>query len=390
MRVVIAPDSFKGTASALEVAVAIADGWLSVRPDDDVRLLPMADGGEGTLEAFEMAVPGSIRMPVTVRGPDDRAVYAYWLLLPDAPDAPEPPDASAPLAVPLTAPLAVPGGTAVVELANTSGIALLNPLRPLDAHTFGFGQAIAAALDHGVGRLLLAIGGSSSTDGGAGALRALGARFVDRAGDSIALGNRGLENLAAIDVTGLRSIPAGGALVLSDVTNPLLGRFGAASVFGPQKGANTAQVNEMESGLRNLTRLLPADAECPGAGAAGGTGFGLLHWGAEIAPGSAAIGAALGVPDAVATASVVITGEGRFDSQSAAGKVPAYITGLANDSGAKALLVAGSIGVQSFGFAEAVSLTDLAGSPADAMADPRRWLRDAGVVLALRVADDAL
>lgn len=159
MRVVIAPDSFKGTASATEVAAALAAGWSSVRPNDELRLLPMADGGEGTLDAFDMAVPGGIRMPVVVHGPDNRMHESYWLLLPAGRG----------------------GATAVVELANTSGITLLDPLLPLDAHTLGFGQAIAAALDHGIDRLLLAVGGSASSDGGVGALTALGGRFFDHA-----------------------------------------------------------------------------------------------------------------------------------------------------------------------------------------------------------------
>ena len=368
MTVVIAPDSFKGTADATEVARAIAAGWASVRPGDDLRLMPMADGGEGTLEAFELAVPGARRMPVVVQGPDDRSVDAWWLLLPD--------------------------GTGVVELANTSGITLLHPLRPLDAHTLGFGQAIAAALDHGVARLLLAIGGSSSTDGGAGALAALGARFLDAEGRPVASGNRGLGALAAVHLGGLRALPVGGALVLSDVTNPLLGDGGAAAVFGPQKGADDAGVAVLEANLARLARLVaapvlgsgsisgPVDLCTPGAGAAGGAGFGLLAWGATLAPGSAAVGEALGVPAALAGASVVITGEGRFDAQSAAGKVPSYIAALAADAGARAMLVAGLIEADTAHFTAAVSLTDLAGSGAAAMADPLTWLRLAGARLA--------
>ncbi|RZU67039.1 glycerate kinase [Microterricola gilva] len=361
LRVVFAPDSFKGTASARDAARALADGWRSVRPDDELLLFPMADGGEGTLDAFETAVAGSVRMPITVQGPDNRSVDASWLLLPGA---------------------AGEGETAVVELANTSGITLLDPLLPLDAHTLGFGQAIAAALDHGVHRLLLAIGGSASSDGGVGALAALGAQFLDAAGRPIRLGNRGLGQLARVRLDGMRSVPDGGAQILSDVGNPLLGPSGAAAVFGPQKGANPDQVDGIESGLRRLARLLPGEADTPGAGAAGGTGFGLLHWGARLTPGAAAIGAAMGLADAVATAAVVITGEGRFDSQSAAGKVPAHVAGLAAGSGASAMLVAGAIEVQSTDFAAAVSLSELAGSSAAALAEPERWLRAAGARLA--------
>ncbi|HEY9423743.1 MAG TPA: glycerate kinase [Microterricola sp.] len=361
-RVIIAPDTFKGTISAGDAARAIASGWRSVRPHDEILLRPMADGGEGTLDAFEMAVPGSIRMPVTVQGPDNNPVETSWLLLPASPER--------------------PGGTAVVELANTSGITLLDPLLPLDAHTLGFGQAISAALDHGVQSVLLAIGGSSSSDGGVGALAALGAQFIDPTGRPIRLGNRGLGQLARVRFDEVRALPAGGAQILSDVNNPLLGPLGAAAVFAPQKGASPEQVEGIESGLKRLARLLPGFAETPGAGAAGGTGFGLLHWGAILTPGASAIGEAMGLADAVAGASVVITGEGRYDSQSAAGKVPSYLAGLAAASGASTLLVAGAIQAPSEQFAAAVSLSELAGSPAAAMADPTRWLSAAGTRLA--------
>jgi glycerate kinase len=359
--VAIAPDSFKGTASAAAVARAIADGWAVVRPADTLRLLPMADGGEGTLDAFELAVPGARRMPVRVQGPDNHPVDAWWLLLPD--------------------------GTGVVELASTSGITLLDPLRPLDAHTLGFGQAVSAALDHGVRRLLLALGGSSSTDGGVGALAALGGSFLDAADRPVRLGNRALGTLAKVRLDRLRPLPVDGAVILSDVTNPLLGTEGSASVFGPQKGANAAQVLGLESNLRRLVRLVPVDPDIPGAGAAGGTAFGLLAWGATIEAGAGAIGDALGLPAAVAGAAVVITGEGRFDGQSVAGKVPGYVAGLAAGAGARAMLVAGSIAAEADGFVAAQSLTDLAGSRRAAMADPLRWLVLAGSRLAAGFTD---
>ena len=359
--IVIAPDSFKGTASAAQVAKAVADGWAAARPADTLRLLPMADGGEGTLDAFEAAVPGAQRMPVQVKGPDNRPVQAWWLLLPD--------------------------GTGVVELANTSGITLLDPLQPLDAHTFGFGQAISAALDHGVRRLLLGLGGSSSTDGGVGALAALGGSFRDAADRPVRLGNKALGALAKVRLDTLRQLPPDGVVILSDVTNPLLGTEGAASVFGPQKGASPAQVLGLESNLTRLARLVPVDPDTPGAGAAGGTGFGLLAWGATIAAGAGAVGDALGVPGAIRGADIVITGEGRFDSQSAAGKVPSYAAGLAAGAGARAMLVAGLIEAEPDGFAAAESLTDLAGSGQAAMADPLRWLELAGTRLAAGIAD---
>ncbi len=359
LTVAIAPDSFKGTATATEVTAALAEGWLSIRPGDTVIRMPLADGGEGTLDAFELAVPDAKRMPVSVTGPDGRPVDASWILLPD--------------------------NSGVIELATTSGITLLDPLQPLDAHTIGFGEAIVAAIDSGVDRLYLAIGGSSSTDGGAGALAALGAEFTDTAGRPVVPGGRGLAAVAAIGTTALRVVPAGGATILSDVTNPLLGPAGAAAVFGPQKGASEAQVAELDAGLTRLAAVLGADPTTAGAGAAGGTGLALLAWGATIAAGAEAVGEVMHAPETVASADIVITGEGRFDGQSDAGKVPSYVRSLAEQAGASPLLVAGAITAEPAGFAHAVSLTDLAGSSDAAMADTVHWLREAGASLARSV-----
>jgi glycerate kinase len=295
-------------------------------------------------------------MPVTVAGPDGRQVEASWVLLPD--------------------------NSGVVELAVTSGITLLDPLQPMDAHTLGFGQAIAAAIDSGVDRLYLATGGSSSTDGGVGALTALGAAFYDEDGKPIAPGGRGLATVASIDTTHLRPVPAGGAIILSDVTNPLLGSSGAARVFGPQKGASEAQIAELDAGLSRLAAVLGTDPETPGAGSAGGTGFGLIAWGAVVASGAAAVGDVMHAPEAVASATVVLTGEGRFDGQSDAGKVPSYVRSLAEAARATPMLVAGAISAEPAGFAAAVSLTDLAGSADAAMGETMHWLREAGAHLA--------
>lgn len=346
---VVAPDSFKGSASAVEVAQALAEGWRSERPGDEVVLAPMADGGEGTVDAVALAVPGARRHPIEVPGPDDRPVRADWLLLPD--------------------------GTAVVELASASGITLLDPLRPLTAHTRGFGRAIAAALDAGARELLLAIGGSASTDGGVGALRELGARFTTASGHELGDGGGALPALAAVDLRGLRPLPPGGAVVLSDVVTPLLGDSGAARVFGPQKGAGPEDVLLLESGLRRLAAHLDADADAPGAGAAGGTGFGLFAWGARPTSGADAVGRAIGLPALIEGADIVITGEGRFDAQSAAGKLPVHVLALAEGAGARTFLVAGAIEAPTSVFSAAASLTEAAGSAAAALADPLPHLR---------------
>jgi glycerate kinase len=362
-RVVIAPDSFKGTASAADAAAALAAGWRAVRPADEVVERPMADGGEGTLDAFASAVPGARRMPITVRGPLSEPVDTWWLLLPD--------------------------GTGVVELAATSGITLLDPLAPLEAHTTGFGEAIAAALDAGVDHLLLALGGSSSTDGGTGALAVLGARFLDESGAPVPLGGGGLGALAEVDLVGLRPLPPGGAVILGDVTNPLLGPLGAAAIFGPQKGADAATVDLLEANLARLAGLVPSAlqplASAPGAGAAGGTGFGLLAWGARMGGGAALVAEAVGLAGAIAGADLVITGEGRFDGQSEAGKAPTIVAGLAHDAGVPTALVAGAVTAEPRGFAASVALSELAGSGAAAMAEPLRWLDVAGGDLARAV-----
>jgi glycerate kinase len=365
--VVIAPDSFKGTVGAVPAAQALAVGWRRERPADVLRLVPMADGGEGTVAAFAAAVPGARRVPVTVTGPLGAAVSSSWLLLTPTADAPH--------------------GTAVVELASTSGIELLGApprLRPLDAHTRGFGEAIADALAHGVSRLVLAIGSSSSTDGGMGMLTALGARFTDAAGRAVAPGGRSLASVATADLSSLAPLPPGGATVLSDVTNPLLGRRGAAAVFGPQKGARPGDIAVLDAGLARLARLIDADPHAPGAGAAGGTGFGLLAWGAELVPGSEAVGDLVGLDPAVAEASIVITGEGSYDGQSAAGKAPEYVRALAARVGVPVALIAGRITADADAstFAATISLTDLAGSRDAAMADPARWLEEAAAHVA--------
>ena len=369
MTVVLAPDSFKGTLGAAEVAAALAAGWQERRPAAPIVMLPMADGGEGTLDAFALAVPGARRMPVTVTGPHGAPVDAEWLLLPQASDG----DGGRPRT------------TGVVELASTSGIELLgDALRPLDAHSIGFGQAIAAALDAGVDRLVLGIGSSSSTDGGMGALSALGARFTDAAGSAVAPGARGLAAVSAADLADLRALPADGVVVLTDVTNPLLGPTGASTVFGPQKGLDERAVADADAGLTRLAGLLPADPDAAGAGAAGGVGFGLLAWGARIVPGALEVAGMLGLPAAVTAASVVVTGEGSYDGQSAGGKAPAQVVALAQAAGVPVAVVAGRVSDDAdiSPLAAVLSLTELAGSSAQAMADPARWLREAGRRLA--------
>lgn len=350
MRIIVAPDSFKGTATAASIAAAVRAGWLTERPDDDVVLVPMADGGEGTLDAFETAVPGAVRVPVTVTGPAGTPVDTHWLRLPD--------------------------GRAVVELAATSGLPLLDAPMPETATSRGFGEAIAAALDAGATGLVLGIGGSASTDGGRPVLEALG---LDSEG---------------ADTDGLRALPPLGVTVLTDVTSPLLGPTGAAAVFGPQKGITPDRVASFDDRLAAWAARFPdVDPDTPGSGAAGGVGFGLLVWGATLAGGAAAVAEVLGLPGLlegsdVNGADVVISGEGCFDGQSAVGKVPSVVRDLtaAHAPGARSMLVAGAIEAPLHDYAAAASLTVLAtqttGEPDDALADPLRFATIAGQRLA--------
>ncbi len=357
----VAVDSFKGSIGAADAAATIGRGWLSERPDDELLLRPMADGGEGTMAAFELAVPGSRRMVVGVRGPAGQQVASAWLLLPD--------------------------GTGVVELASTSGIELLGERRlPFDADTYGFGEAIASALAHGVDRLLLGIGSSASTDGGVGLLTALGARFLGSDGTQVAPGLRGLTAIRTVDRAHLVHPPDGGVVVLSDVTNPLLGRHGAAAVFGPQKGIRPDDIAMADRALAHVVAVLPADPELPGAGAAGGSGFALLAWGARLVPGAPEVARLIGLEKAIGSADLVITGEGRFDSQSTQGKVPGFVAEVARAAGVPVALLAGRITQDAdlTGFTDHCSLTDLAGSSESAMADPQQWLLRAAATLAAR------
>lgn len=359
MRIVFAPDSFKGTLGAADAAAALAEGWRLSDSGAQAVLRPMADGGEGTVAAFAAAAPDAELMPITVEGPDGEPVASSWLLLGSE-------------------------RTAVVDMASTSGIELLGDRRrPWDAGTSGFGQAIAAALDHGAMRLVLGIGSSASTDGGAGMLAALGARVLDAQGMPVRSGARGLMEVRSIDLTSLR--PAPDVLVLTDVTAPLTGSQGAAAVFGPQKGLSEPDdIARVDAALGRFADLLGVDPRTPGTGAAGGAGAALIAWGARLAPGAEQVAELLGLAEAIATADAVVTGEGSYDGQSAQGKVPSFVAALAGEAGVPVLLVAGRVApdADTSPFAASLSLTELAGSGEAALAEPARWLREAGAWLA--------
>jgi glycerate 2-kinase len=339
--VVIAPDSFKGTLSARLAADAMARGWLSVRPDDALTLLPQADGGEGTLDAIEAATTGCVRHVVPgVSGPDGRPVTAEWLEL--------------------------RGGVAVVELAQSSGLPLMAAPDPLGATTRGLGDVIAAALDFGAQTLVIALGGSASTDGGVGALEALGLRIAD----------------GSVDRRSLRAAPPGGVTLLTDVSAPLLGPHGTAAVFGPQKGATADDVRELETRLSVVAGVFGGDPAHPGAGAAGGTAYGLAAvWGATITSGADFVAELTGLDAALADADVALTGEGRFDAQSVGGKVVGRVLSTATG---RTVVIAGALERAAPDLA--YSLTDLAGSQESALAHPENWIEFAAAAAARELA----
>lgn len=336
--VVLAPDSFKGTVAAGAAASAIARGWSTVRPLDEVLECPQADGGEGTMDAVAAAVPGSrLRDASTVTGPDGRPVEGRWLELPD--------------------------GTAVIEMAQMSGLPLMSKLDVFGATSRGLGEVMAAAIDAGAPRLIIGLGGSASTDAG------LPAR--------VALGDR--------------QPPEGGVILLTDVTNPLLGDRGAAAVFGPQKGARDEDIARLESRLADAVRLVGGDPAAPGSGAAGGTAFGIAAWGAEIASGSAYLSDLTTLDSLVHRADIVVTGEGRFDIQSVQGKATGRVLELAHRAGARTGVIAGSIEPDSGVSATTllISLTEIAGSTARALDDPLSHLESAGRLMAITWDQDA-
>jgi len=351
-RILIAPDSFKGSATSIEVADAIARGWKSVRSDDELIQIPFADGGEGTLLAIEYARPHSQRIYCPAVSPD-----ACWLLL----------DKS----------------TAVVELAQTSGLTLLSELDPMGAHTFAFGQVLAnAAKDSRVERIYCALGGSASTDGGVGALMALGFGFLNAHGVSVDLGGGALSKIASISTTRAIKAPPGGVVLLVDVQSPLLGSKGAASVFAPQKGATKEQVVELENALQHFASLT-GRADSPGSGAAGGSAYGLSAlWGATIENGAEKIADLCEIDSALIGTDLVITGEGRLDSQSFQGKVVGHMSQRAAAVHVPIAYCVGSIeGDFPSTSVGGVSLSEIAGSSALAIENPNKYLFEAGVQL---------
>jgi glycerate kinase len=339
VNILIAPDSFKGSLTSVEVAEALAAGWRRVRPDDTVELAPLADGGEGTLAAVE-AAGGWSRRTARVRDPLGRWIDAPWLLSAD-------------------------GTTAVVELAAASGLSRVaaGELDPIGATTHGTGDLVRAAVDAGVRHVVLGIGGSATTDGGRGILEALGAKVsaaarVSAAAPDPAVGGPGsARERLAVDLDGLDTRLAGISLeVACDVTNPLLGERGAAATYGPQKGASPAQIRELDARNAGWADALEAAAgldardvrDVPGAGAAGGVGFAMLCLADRFAafalrPGVELVMESVGFAERLARADLVITGEGRIDAQTAYGKTALGVASLAQAAGVRCIAVGGGV-----------------------------------------------
>ena len=368
-RVVLAPDKFKGTLTAAEVAEHLAEGIRSRRPDVELVTVPVADGGDGMLDAFETA--GFHRVPV------------------DAADA---------IGVIQPSRFVRRGRDAVIELAAVAGLARLGESRvPLTATSWGVGEVMAAALDAGCRHLVLGVGGSASTDGGIGMLQALGARVTNAAGHDVGPGGLGAEAAARLDTIGLHPDLAHTTVdVACDVDNPLTGPYGAAVTYGPQKGADPEEVRLLDAALGNWADVVAAATGAdrrdePGAGAAGGVGFAAAAvLGAQLRPGVALVLDLVGFADALAGADLVVTGEGSLDEQTLRGKAPAGVAAEASAAHVPTVAVAGrcSLDEQTWrraGFDAVYTLVDEAEHPDESFDEPGRLLRAIGARLAERL-----
>jgi len=379
VRIVVAPDKFKGSVSAEEAAAHIAAGIREAQPHAQVTVLPVADGGEGTLDAAVTA--GYTRHDLTVTGPIGEPVAAAWARLDD---------------------------TAVVEMSLASGLAALphdengDPiLAAREATSRGTGELIAAALDTGCTRVILGVGGSATTDGGAGMLAGLGARLLDAAGHEIPDGGAALAQLATVDLSGLHPrVPEAQFVLAADVDNPLTGERGAAAVFGPQKGASQQDVSELDAALVTFRDVLAETlgdsardaAQAPGAGAAGGVGYAalaVLH--ATRRPGIDVVLDLVNLDRAVTGADLLITGEGSLDEQSLGGKTPVGVLRVGQAHGVPVIAVCGRTTLdretlEATGFRATHALSDLAPDAHTSMREAPRLLREVGHAVASELA----
>ena len=368
MRIIVAPGAFKNSLTAQQAAAAIARGLEQSGLDASLVLAPVADGGNGTLDA--MLATGGERRSLAVKGPLGAMVQAEWGLLPD-------------------------GRTAVIEMALASGMELLpqDELDPLRASTFGTGQLLAAALAAGATRIILGLGGSATVDGGAGCLQALGVQLLDARGEQVAPGGAQLGNIVRVDASGLdprwRSVEL---LLASDVDNPALGEQGAAAVFGPQKGADAQQVALLEAQLSHFFTLIHEQTgrdvrQLPGGGAAGAFAAGLMAFlETRLQPGIELVLAHSGFAQALAGADLVITGEGQMDEQTIHGKGPIGVARLALERNVPTVALVGGLAVHdaqlhAAGMQAVLSLTPRPMSLAEALADAPQLLERAALRL---------
>ncbi len=321
-KIVIAPDSFKGSLTAPQICDAVEEGIREVTPQAVIIKAPMADGGEGTVLCLVNATGGKI-LKKEVVGPLGKRVEATYGILGD-------------------------GKTAVIEMASASGLPLVpeEKRNPMLTTTYGTGELIKAALDHGCKKIIIGIGGSATNDGGVGMAQALGVRFLDKNGKEIGFGGKELKKIAKIDMSHLdERIKDTQILVASDVKNPLCGPNGASYVYGPQKGATPDMVRELDEGLSQLADIIKRDIgkdvrDIPGAGAAGGLGAGLMAFlGAKLRPGIELIMEAIGFYEKVTDSALVITGEGKMDRQTIYGKVPVGVAKVAKELGIPVLAI---------------------------------------------------
>ncbi|MEP6599239.1 MAG: glycerate kinase [Actinomycetota bacterium] len=367
MRVLLAPDKFKGSATASEVCQFLAAGIRQLVPDVNIDSVPIADGGDGTVDAAVAA--GFEAVPVTVTGPTGEPVDCAY---------------------------ARRGDDAVVELASACGLAKLpgNRRDPLGATSRGVGELLAAALDAGCRRIVMGIGGSASTDGGAGMALALGVRLANSTGSSAPAGGGGLTQVAHLDLADLHpGVHEAEIVVACDVDNPLFGPRGAAVVYGPQKGATPDEVAALDAALRHWATVVAATtgsdyAAVLGAGAAGGVGFAAVALlGATLRPGIELLLELVGFPAALGAADLVVTGEGSLDEQTLHGKAPAGVAAAARAAGVTTVAVAGRVTLSSerlaaAGISAAYQLTDIEPDPARCMAEPGPLLEQLAAGLA--------
>jgi glycerate kinase len=336
VRVLVAPDKFAGTLTAVEAAAAIAEGWRAAAPDDQLDLAPMSDGGPGFVDVLHEALGGEL-LAVTVRGPHGEPTPGTVLLA---------------------------ERTAYVESAQACGLHLTGKEGAESATTYGVGELVAAAVDAGAASVVVGLGGSGSNDGGAGLLAALGAT----ADVPLDAGGAGLVGATSVDVAAARErLGSVRLLAASDVDNPLTGLFGATKVFGPQKGIGEDRLPVVDGWLEEYAAVLDRRVALePGAGAAGGLGYGLLVLGATREPGIALVADAVDLPERARAADLVITGEGAFDFSSGAGKVPHGVATVAEEALRPCVVLAGKVLVgaremRALGIESAYSLVDLVG-----------------------------